>query len=94
VSVRSSPTENLLFLVSFIDIVAIGITGIAWCTPRLAVDDLHVVRTTSDVIECTLDNLGGTQTVTLDAPLLTGVARTDPPFGSSGAASVGVPDDT
>lgn len=56
----------LLLFVRFIDIVAVGSKGIAWRTRRLAVDDLHVVRATADTIECTLDNLGGSDTITLD----------------------------
>lgn len=57
----------LLLLVRFIDIVALGPDGIAWKTPRLAVDDLRVQRATADGIECTCDNLeGSTSTLTLD----------------------------
>ena len=60
-------SADLLLLVRFIDIVAIGRDGIAWRTKRLAVDDLRVIRATSDVIECSLDNLGGSSEIAIDA---------------------------
>jgi hypothetical protein len=56
-----------LLLVRFIDMVALGSEGVAWRSPRLAVDDLRVVSTVDGMIECTLDNLGGSETITLDA---------------------------
>jgi hypothetical protein len=55
-----------LLLVRFIDMVALGEEGVAWRTPRIAVDDLRVVQAGSAGIECTCDNLGGTETITLD----------------------------
>ena len=58
---------SLLLLVRFIDIVAIGAEGVAWRTPRLAVDDLRVVNTSGGIIECSLDNLGGSSTISIDA---------------------------
>lgn len=61
------PTTDLLLLVRFVDIVAIGRHGIAWRTERRAVDDLRVIRATSEVIECSLDNLGGSPTIAIDA---------------------------
>jgi hypothetical protein len=57
----------LLLLVRFIDIVALGPRGVAWRSRRLAVDDLRVTRAVGDVIECSLDNPGGTPTITLDS---------------------------
>lgn len=57
----------LLLLVRFIDIVALGPQGIVWKSQRLAVDDLRVVHASGDHIECTLDNLGGSPTITLEA---------------------------
>ena len=58
---------ELLLLVRFIDIVAIGVDGVAWRSPRLAVDDLRVVSTVGGIIQCSLDNLGGSPTIALDA---------------------------
>jgi hypothetical protein len=49
---------SLLLLVRFIDIVAIGPTGVSWCSPRLAVDNLRVTRADVDGIHCTADMLG------------------------------------
>jgi hypothetical protein len=57
---------NLLLLVRFIDIVALGPDGVAWRSPRLAVDGLAVVSASSDAVVCSLDNLGGSETITLD----------------------------
>lgn len=56
----------LLLFVRFIDIVALGPTGIAWRTPRLCVDDLEVREVGPTGIVCSCDNLGGTPTITLD----------------------------
>jgi hypothetical protein len=53
----------LLLLVRF---VAIGRDGVAWATPRLVVDDLHVDLATAAGIVCSGDNLGGTLTIELD----------------------------
>ena len=47
-----------MLLVSFLDIVAVGPSGVAWRSGRLAVDDLRVVKVSGDVIEC-LCSLGG-----------------------------------
>lgn len=58
---------DLLLLVRFIDIVAVGPDGVAWRSPRLAVDDLRVLSTSGGIIECSLDNLGSSATITLDA---------------------------
>lgn len=56
----------LLLLVTDIDIVALGAEGAAWKTPRIAVDDLRVLSADARGIVCSLDNLGGTATITLD----------------------------
>ncbi len=48
----------LVLLIRFMDIVAIGPAGIAWRSPRLAVDDLRVVRVDADGIHCTGELLG------------------------------------
>lgn len=63
-----TPVEGarLLLLVRFIDIVALGPTGIAWATPRLAVDDLRVHEANSTSLICTCENLGGTARIELD----------------------------
>jgi hypothetical protein len=58
---------GLLLLVRFIDIVAVGPDGVAWRSLRLALDDLHVVSTTGGLIWCSLDNLGWSPTIALDA---------------------------
>jgi hypothetical protein len=42
----------LLLLVRFMDIVAIGTEGIAWRSPRLAVDDLRVLRADAGGVHC------------------------------------------
>lgn len=49
---------ELLLLVRFIDIVAVGPEGVAWRSARLAVDDLRVVRADADGVHCTADVLG------------------------------------
>ncbi len=61
-----SSDPPLLLFVRFIDIVAVGPSGIAWRTPRLCVDDLEVREVGPDGIVCSCDNLGGTATITLD----------------------------
>jgi hypothetical protein len=56
-----------LLLVSFIDIVVVGPQGIAWHSPRLALDDLHVMHADADGIHCTADMLDGSQVpITVD----------------------------
>lgn len=57
---------DLLLLVRFIDIVALGPSGVAWRSARLAVDDLAVVIASPEAVVCSLDNLGGSETITLD----------------------------
>jgi hypothetical protein len=57
---------DLVLLVGFVEVTAIGPNGIAWRTPRLAIDDLHVVRADQQAIVCTCDNLEGTETLELD----------------------------
>ncbi len=57
---------DLLLLVRFIDIVALGPDGVAWRSHRLAVDGLAVVGISSEAIVCSVDNLGGSETITLD----------------------------
>lgn len=47
----------LLLLVRGIDIVALGADGVAWRSPRLAVDDLRVLSVDPDSIRCTGDLL-------------------------------------
>lgn len=42
----------LLLLVSYVDIVAIGPEGIAWRSPRLALDGLRVLDACADGIRC------------------------------------------
>jgi hypothetical protein len=56
----------LLLFVGFIDIVAVGPSGIAWKTPRLCLDDLKIREVRPDGIVCSCDSLGGTPTITLD----------------------------
>lgn len=48
----------LLLLVRFIDIVAIGPEGVAWRSPRLALDGLRVVHAAADGIRCVADTCG------------------------------------
>jgi hypothetical protein len=49
---RGIPDLNLLLLVSFTDIVAIGPDGVAWESASLALDDLVVVSASADGILC------------------------------------------
>jgi hypothetical protein len=60
--VVSVPGAQLLLLIRFIDIVAVGPDGIAWHSPRLAVDDLRVDHADTSAIHCTADMLGHSQT--------------------------------
>jgi hypothetical protein len=46
------PGKSLVLLVRFIDIVAIGVSGVAWRTPRLVLDFLRVEQITEDKIVC------------------------------------------
>ncbi|GAA5167059.1 hypothetical protein GCM10023214_40610 [Amycolatopsis dongchuanensis] len=65
--VAKSLDPALLLLVRDFDIVAIGTSGIAWRSPRLAVDDLRVLAADSRGIHCTGYFLGDrTETVTVD----------------------------
>lgn len=56
----------MLLLVRFIDIVALGPSGVAWTTHRLCVDGLEVLHADRRGIVCSCGNLGGTPTLTLD----------------------------
>lgn len=56
----------LLLLVRYIDVVALGSSGVAWATPRLCVDGLEVLHAGRSGVVCSCDNLGGTPTLTLD----------------------------
>jgi hypothetical protein len=71
---------DLLLLVRFVDMVAIGVQGVAWRTPRLAVDGLRVLSASDGLILCSADNLGGSPTITLDAT--TGEQRSGTRFDS------------
>jgi hypothetical protein len=53
--VASAMSPPLLLLVSDIDVVAVGAHGVAWRSPRLAVDDLRVVDVSTAGIRCTGD---------------------------------------
>ena len=65
--VVSCAAPPLLLLVRFIDVVALGPSGVAWTTPRLCVDGLEVLHADRRGIVCSCDNLGGTPTtLTLD----------------------------
>lgn len=57
--VVASPEPAVLLLVRFIDIVALGADGVAWQSPRLAVDDLRVVEVSAAGILCMGDLLAG-----------------------------------
>jgi hypothetical protein len=52
-------STTLLLLVRDIDIVAVGARGVAWRSPRLAVDDLRVTTAGPTAIHCTGDLLAG-----------------------------------
>lgn len=67
----------LLLLVRGIDIVALGRDGVAWHSPRLAVDDLRVVGVDGVGIRCTGDLLtGGPSSLVVDP--MTGQVRSGP----------------
>jgi hypothetical protein len=57
---------DLLLLVRFIDIVAIGTSGIAWRSARLVIDDLEVIEARAEAISVTGDMLGSRPTIRLD----------------------------
>jgi hypothetical protein len=58
--------HDLVLFVRCIDIVALGVKGIAWRTQRLVVDDLWVRQAVRDFIICSGDNLGGTPEIEID----------------------------
>lgn len=58
--------SDRLLLVRFIDIVALGRDGVAWKSPRLAVDGLAVVSASADAVVCSLDGLAGPESITVD----------------------------
>jgi hypothetical protein len=60
------PEPPLVLFVRFSDIAALGLTGIAWSSKRLCVDDLRVVGVSADRITCTCDNLGGSPTIAVE----------------------------
>jgi hypothetical protein len=51
--------SSLLLLVSYVDMVAIDSQGIAWTSPRLALDGLRITHTDADGIHCVADTLAG-----------------------------------
>jgi hypothetical protein len=68
---------DLLLLVSFSDIIAVGRDGIAWQTPRIALDGLRVELATSQALVCSCETIEGTATVTLDPRSGEQMSRTD-----------------
>lgn len=60
------PDRSLVLLVRPIDIVALGASGVAWRTPRLAVADLWVLQATQNSVVCQCETFGGTPTIELD----------------------------
>lgn len=65
--VATQAEPPLLLVVGPTDLVAVGINGIEWSTLRSAVGDLRVEYVKGNRITCSLDNLGGSPTITLDA---------------------------
>jgi hypothetical protein len=57
--VAASSEPSFLLFVTGIDMVALGPSGVAWRSPRLAVDDLRVVDVDERGIHCTADLLAG-----------------------------------
>jgi hypothetical protein len=58
--------RDLLLFVTFSDIVALGPTGVAWKTSRVAWDGLVVPTADADSIQCTADALCAIDRVVLD----------------------------
>lgn len=56
----------LLLLVTFTDIVAIGTAGVAWQTPRIALDDLWVESADAHSIVCSVKTFDLPPTIVLD----------------------------
>jgi hypothetical protein len=72
------PTLPLVLLVSFCDMVALGSSGIAWRSPRLALDDLRVESVSEEAISCSRYVISGSSTIQLDP--LTGKVMAGTPF--------------
>lgn len=53
IRVTEDERHDLLLLVGFTDLTAVGRGGVVWTTERLALDDLKVVAIRDDVIICT-----------------------------------------
>jgi hypothetical protein len=60
-----APSADVLLLASDTDLVAVGAAGVAWTAPRLVVDNLRVLRASSDAIVCSGDVGGRMATITL-----------------------------
>ena len=60
------PTLPLMLLVSFCDMVALGSSGIAWRSPRLALDDLRVEGVSEAAISCSRYVISGSSTIQLN----------------------------
>jgi hypothetical protein len=77
--VATCPDPPLLLIVGYIDIVAVGPSGIAWQTPRLCLDFLEVREINAARIVCSgRSSIGDTATITLDP--LTGDQLDGPRF--------------
>ncbi len=60
------PTLPLVLLVSFCDMVALGSSGIAWRSQRLALDDLRVESVSEAAISCNRYVISGSSTIQLN----------------------------
>lgn len=60
------PTLPIVLLVSFCDMVALGSSGIAWRSRRLALDDLRVESATEAAISCSRYVLSGSSRIQLN----------------------------
>ena len=78
--VYTAEDVQLLLLVSYTDVTAIGRTGTAWSTPRLAWDEVEVLSASKDGIRCRgFLGIGGESLIVLDPP--SGAVVSGPRFG-------------
>ncbi|MCP4304350.1 MAG: hypothetical protein GY788_05625 [bacterium] len=70
---------DLMLLTSYSDIVAIGADGVAWKSPRLALDNLVVTNATTEYIACSGITFAGDNTY-IEVDTRTGEQNTGPRF--------------
>ena len=57
---------DLLLLAGFTDLAAVGPAGVAWRSRRLGLDGLKIIKSEEDSIVCTVEHLGGVETIAVD----------------------------